>query len=261
MNISRMTYPHGTFKLGKAPAKDDERNLKLASLLKALPSVPKQWDFDTAYPATPIPTPMFGNDVHGDCVIAGRAHQTLRFEALEQKKAIPIADEDVLREYWKESGGAGPDFDNGLVVLDSLKVWRTRGWRAARHTYSIYAFAQIDRKNKAEVKAAIYLLTGAGAGLQLPLSAEQQTADGKIWDVTGGPGSRPGSWGGHYVYLSGYTAKGPVCITWGRKQQMTWAFLARYCDELYAIVDNRDRFVRNSPVDVRKLEQYLSQLK
>jgi hypothetical protein len=25
---------------------------------------------------------------------------------------------------------------------------------------------------------------------------------------------------------------------------MTWAFLARYCDELYSIVDNRDRFVK-----------------
>ncbi len=50
-------------------------------------------------------------------------------------------------------------------------------------------------------------------------------------------------------------------MTWGRKQQMTWAFFGKYCDELYAVVDNRDRFVRNSPVDVEKLERYLSQLR
>jgi hypothetical protein len=29
---------------------------------------------------------MFANDYHGDCVIAGRAHQTLRFEDKEQNK-------------------------------------------------------------------------------------------------------------------------------------------------------------------------------
>jgi hypothetical protein len=41
---------------------------------------------------------------------------------------------------------------------------------------------------------------------------------------------------------------------------MTWRFLDKYCDELYATVDNKDRFVKNSPVDVEKLEEYLSQL-
>jgi hypothetical protein len=43
---------------------------------------------------------MFGNDKYGDCVIAGRAHQTLRFEAVEQKKLISVTEQDVLREYW-----------------------------------------------------------------------------------------------------------------------------------------------------------------
>ena len=248
------------FQLGKAPAKVDARNFRLAALLKALPAVPDEWDYDVANPAIAIPTPMFGNDVYGDCVIAGRAHQTVRFEAFEQKKLIALTDNDVLREYWKEEGGTGPDFDRGLVVLDSLKLWRKQGWRAARRKYSIHAFAQVNQANQGEVKAAIYLLSGAGAGLLLPRSARAQITAGKIWDVTSGPDSTPGSWGGHYVYISGYTSQGPVCVTWGRKQQMTWAFLQKYCDELYAIVDNKDRFVRGSPVDVAKLEQYLSQL-
>jgi len=248
------------FRLGKAPAKRDARNFKLAALLKALPPVPDEWDYDLANPAIAIPTPMFGNDVYGDCVIAGRAHQTLRFEAFEQQKLIPVTDKDVLREYWKQEGGTGPDFDKGLVVLDSLKLWRKPGWRVARRKYSIYAFAQVDQNNMAEVKAAIYLLSGAGAGILLPRSAQDQITSGKPWDVTSGPDSTPGSWGGHYVYLVGYTTLGPVCVTWGRKQQMTWAFLQKYCDELYALVDNKDRFVKGSPVDVVKLAQYLSQL-
>ena len=44
------------------------------------------WTFSTAG----VPTPMFGNDVYGDCVMAGRGHQTLRFELIEQNKIIKI---------------------------------------------------------------------------------------------------------------------------------------------------------------------------
>src|ERR1041384_4825755 len=76
---------HKLFKLGKAPAKKDKRNLKFATLLRAAaPALPPAYDFDLTHPG--IPTPMFGNDVHGDCVIAGRAHQTLRFEDIEQDR-------------------------------------------------------------------------------------------------------------------------------------------------------------------------------
>ena len=73
---------HPIFKLGKAPAKRDPRNLKFAAILKAPAKLPTEYDFDLKHPG--IPTPMFGNDHYGDCVIAGRAHQTLRFELLEQ---------------------------------------------------------------------------------------------------------------------------------------------------------------------------------
>src|SRR3546814_6073786 len=94
---------------------------------------------------------MFGNDQYGDCVIAGRAHQTLRFEKAEQKRLIAISEHDVLREYFNESGGV----DSGLVVLDSLKEWRSKGWLAAKRRYRIKAFAQIDQARRSEVKRAV----------------------------------------------------------------------------------------------------------
>ncbi len=98
---------HSFFKLGKAPTKKDARNFKLAALLKVLPPVPPSWDYDLAHPKFQIPMPMFGNDQFGDCVIAGRAHQTLRFESVEQNTIIGVTANDVLREYWKEEGGKG----------------------------------------------------------------------------------------------------------------------------------------------------------
>src|SRR4051794_31538952 len=115
---------HPGFKLGKAPAKRDRRNLKFATLLKAPVTVPDEYDFDLKHAG--VPTPMFANDVYGDCVIAGRAHQTIRFEDIEQSKIVKITDQEVLKEYFAETGGP----DTGLVVLDSLNLWRQEGWTA-----------------------------------------------------------------------------------------------------------------------------------
>ena len=80
------------------------------------------------------------------------------------------------------------------------------------------------------------------------------------WDVVPGPGSAPNSWGGHYVYVPGYTKLGPVCVTWGRKQQITWAFIDKYADESYAIFDALDTKKVRRAVDVPKLRSELALL-
>ena len=41
---------------------------------------------------------------------------------------FPGTDQDVLTEYFKETGGP----DHGLVILDSLNEWRQLGWRVRR---------------------------------------------------------------------------------------------------------------------------------
>jgi len=226
---------HPIYKLGKASAKKDARNLLFAAVLRAAPpKLPPSYDFDTTHPG--IPTPMFANDVHGCCVIAGRAHQTLRFEDIEQGSVLMISDNDVLKEYFKETGGP----DSGLVVLDSLNEWRHQGWKVGKRTYEIQAFAQVNFKNKDEVRQAIYADVGLGFGVQLPKDAQRQIQAGQPWDVTSGPGSAPGGWGGHYIFVCGYTPTGPVCITWGRKQQMTWRWVNKYCDEAFAIFNAKN---------------------
>jgi len=242
------------FKLGKAGAKRDTRNLKFATVLrKKLPALPKSYDFDTTHPG--IPTPMFANDELGDCVIAGRAHQTLRFELIEQGSVLMITDSAVVSEYKKETGGP----DSGLVVLDSLKLWRGKGWKVAKHTYKIKAFAEVDFTDHPEVRQSIFANVGVGLGVQLPKSAKTQIQAGQRWDVTTGPSAAPGSWGGHYVYVPGYTSAGPVCVTWGRKQQMTWSWLDKYADEAYAIFDAKNRF-KKSMIDTTKITAFLRKL-
>jgi len=244
------TIDHG-FKLGKAAAQRDSRNIRFGSLLKAQPELPKAYDFDDAH--TGVPVPMFSNDRYGNCVIAGRAHHTLRFELVEQGVVIRISDDDVNREYFAETGGP----DAGLVVLPSLKRWRKAGWRVSDANYRILGFAELEAGNAHEVGTAIYANVGVGIGAMLPMDARIQLNAGQPWDVTGGADGVPGSWGGHYMYVSGYTPQGPVCVTWGRKQQATWAWLAKYCDEAYAIFDAANKF-NTDVVDPAKLAAALA---
>jgi hypothetical protein len=253
MAKAKGVHVHKVFKLGKAAAKKDKRNLKFATLLRAVPAVPDSYDFDTTH--TGIPTPMFGNDTYGDCVMAGRAHQTLRFEDIEQGSVLMITDKDVLNEYFKETGGA----DTGLVVLSSLKLWRKRGWKVGKSIYKIKAFAEVNFANPDEVRQVVFSDVGIGLGLQLPKSAQVQIQTGQPWTVTSGPSSKPGSWGGHYVYVPGYTPSGPVCVTWGRKQQMSWDWFSKYCDEAYAIFDAKDRF-KKVIIDKTKIAAFLTSL-
>jgi len=166
-----------------------------------------------------------------------------------------ITEKEVLKEYFKETGGP----DNGLVVLDSLNEWRHKGWKVGKHNYKIQAFAEVDFRKNDEVRQAVFADVGVGLGIQLPNSAKAQIQTGQPWDVTTGPDSAPGSWGGHYVYVSGYTPSGPVCVTWGRKQQMTWAWLDKYCDEAYAIFDAKNHFKKNM-ISKEKITGFLKTL-
>ena len=246
-------------KFGKRPARRDARNFAFREMVARSPRLPAEYDFDEQRVA--VPTPMLGNDTHGDCVIAGRAHQTLRFEYLEQKRVLAIGDGDVLREWRLENGGT----EDGLVVLDSLKAWRARGWQVGKSSYRIEAFAEVDRTRTTEVKRAIVMQVGVGLGLTLPYVALTQFNAGRTWDVVKGPNGEPDPAGGHYVYCPGYTRRGPVCVTWGRRQPMTWAFLERYCDEAYAMVDARDAALRRAAgvrgaLDLAHLRERLSAL-
>lgn len=271
-----------SLKLGVIGPKYDSRTLKLMTVLKALPDIPPSFDVDSQYTYT-LPTPMFANDRYGDCVIAGRAHQTLRFESFEQKKLLAISDKNVTDEYFSESGGV----DSGLYLLDSLKCWRSNGWRIGAtsqiiktrgcwrkkpvpppappapplsNVYNIYAFGAIEPKHHDDVKAVAYLLNGVYVGVALPNTAKSQV----IWSVEGDPDndtdSKRSSWGNHCVYIKAYDSEYLTCVTWGGIKKMTWQWFDVYTFDAFGVVDNKNIWQANSPVNVAKLDSYLKEV-
>lgn len=241
-----------TLKLGKLPARIDNRTIPLKAILrKKLPPIPERFDLHETYGIHD--NFMFLNDVYGDCVKAARAHQTLVFETIEQGAQIAITDEEVKAEYFEETGGS----DSGLYLLDSLKDWRNNGWRIGDKIYTIYAFASVNWKDHEQVKACIYLLGGVNFGMMVFSRDIEQFEAGKPWELTPFPGMFEG---GHGVYLCGYGPDGLTGMTWGRAQPMSWDFWDARIDESYGIVDNRNAWQEDSPIDVEKLNAYLAEI-
>jgi hypothetical protein len=243
------------FKFGKLPKKIDTRTLQLKNFLvyRNLPPLPDFCDVDSAF-TNFSNGHMYGNDRYGDCVIAGRAHMTLRFEEFEESKLIPITDSEVTTEYFKESGG----LDSGLVMLSSLNAWRQSGWTAAGKSYNIHAYAEIDKANHNELKYTVLLLRGAYTGFSVPQSAMDQFNAGQPWTVV----ANSPIVGGHCVYIKAYNAIGPICVTWGADQQMTWEFWDKYFDEAYAVIDNINTWCdpATDPLNLVELDAQLAEI-
>ena len=251
-------------KLGKLPYREDQRTLKLRLVMKAeLPPIPEAFSVDQSLGGIQD-NYVYGNDRYGCCAVAAVAHHTLRFEDYEQGRQIDISTADVLTWYWRLQGWKGGCWldnkpDNGLVMLDVLKDWRGNGWKAAGGIYKNYAYGLVNWKDHEDVKAAIYLLNGAYVGIMLPKSAQTQYDLGLPWAADESPDGSWGSWGGHAVYVFSYDQDGLTCMTWGKRQKLSWAFWDKYVEECWAIIDRPNK--ADSIVDCEKLEAYLAQIK
>jgi hypothetical protein len=233
--------------------------------------------FDVEKTKVPFPVSSWGNDEWSNCVKASQANQTLRLERTEHRRTPLILVPDVIQDYKNECARefghspASPDdqFDNGLVILYSLRNWRKLGWDVflsakakSKTNQRIDLFGSLDKNNLYQLKAAARYMRGIQFGFDLPLTAQQQTRDG-VWDVVSGtaPETNPGSWGGHCVYgKPKYDKRGMYVLTWGREVLVTWAFIGRYSDEAWAVVDALDSTKTSHYLDVAKSEKYLKDI-
>ena len=229
---------HSMMRLGRKAVKTDTRTLALASYLNStLPSPPPIADWTKGISNWgmmlngPDPaTPQYPNGL-GDCTIAGVAHAVPVFSA-NTGAEVTVSDSAVLRCYEKWDGyvQGDPSTDSGGVELDVLKDWRKHGFAGNK----LVGFADPDPANLDEVRQSIALFGGVYIGLALPVTAQMQD----VWDVAANSGAsaKPGSWGGHCVFVPKYDADTFTCITWGQLKTMTVAFWQVYCDEAHTLL-------------------------
>jgi hypothetical protein len=206
-------------KLGKLPRRSDPRTLSARKyLLTPLPTAKPMCDWLSVVPSFP----MYGNDVHGDCAIAAIGHMVQVWTANNKTPVVPSQDE-ILRVYKILSPN-----DDGCVLLDVLNYWRQNPICGIK----VGAFAEVNPQDLDEVKVCLDIFGGLYAGAMLPIAAQAQD----IWDVVSGADGDIGSWGGHSFPYGQYNPAKTGVVTWGEKKYSTWAWNAKYVDELYALI-------------------------
>lgn len=230
-------------RLGKLPPKFDPRTLRAADYLKprSLPKIPKVIDRLKRVPTYPV----LANNRLGDCTCAAIDHIDLCSEAWGNRTGEAEAEREArtIRRYSRVSGydpNTGAN-DNGAFLLDVLKDAQTNGLDG-NGGEKIGPYIAVDPLNESQMVACLYLFGVLYTGVWLPVSAQPET--GTVWKTTTGPGSEPGSWGGHAIYTGRITAKERSCVTWGRVQRMTAAWQARYMDEAWTFID--EDFIRDN---------------
>jgi hypothetical protein len=209
------------FMLGRlAPAPVPTRDLT-HYLTKPLPAPPREVD------APQLEYSMACNDRLGDCTIAGALHTDQATANLTLEPWIYPGDPAVSEEYFKLSGGQ----DTGLVEARVLRVWHQTGLFG----HKLAAFAPLHVKHTTPIKQAVALCGAVYTGALIPAPAQRQFAAGEPWDLTGTPDDSSIE-GGHAICYVGYNATGPICVTWGALQQITWRWHLAYCEEAYATI-------------------------
>lgn len=176
---------------------------------------------------------MYGNDTIGDCTCAETGHQIQAWTGAAGSE-VTISQNDVVSAYSAISGynpqtGAN---DNGCVIADVLKYWQGTGIGG----HKIGAYVQVDVKSGEQIGQGANFFGGLNIGVQLPMAAQSMS---NVWLAPQGPlsgNNAPGSWGGHCVYVVGYSPFGATVVTWGQLVVVEWGFWEAYVDEAWAIV-------------------------
>lgn len=246
------------YKLGKHAPKKSSKTLLFSNYLTAkAPDPPnKVW---REYKVSPTAWGMFMNDTIGDCTCAAIAHMLMLMTAHTGTMVVPT-EQEVLTAYTAVSGydpNTGMN-DNGAAIVDVLNYWHTTG--IAGH--KILGWAQIDNTNVYAVKQAIWLFGGVDLGVQLPNIALEQLSLNQPWGLVS---NDEGNAGGHSIPNFGYGSQGTNCITWGRRQGMSWDWFKQYCDEAYIVItqDWIDQATNQTPsgFDLETLMKDLQALK
>jgi hypothetical protein len=238
-------------KFGKKSAEFDERTISLSKYMDRDFHAPSRFDFDQN--RAPIPISDWGSLNYKSDVIAAQANQLLRFGRIDERRTIPLTNQDVLRRYRRLSGSKKRDDENdtGLTMLQAFRDWHQYGWRMRDKVYRIALYGEIESRDRELLRTAVYVFRGVHFGFWLPSSVEIER---KRWDWKGenGPNWKAGSLGGVVGYCKAYTPYHYEVIVGGDKIAVSNEFVEKYCDECWAAVESIDYWGKQV-LDMRSL--------
>lgn len=168
----------------------------------------------------------------GDCTFADVDHEVKSDEVVAGNAEVNSTATEVLAAYEKVTGykPSDPSTDQGAQMQDVRTYWRKSGITLGGQIHKILMFAELTVSNHALVQWFLDRCGTVGFGINFPDSAMTQFNNGQPWDVVPG---EPDPTDGHAIAFVGWNKVGPLILTWGKVQQMTWAFYDKYVEEVW----------------------------
>lgn len=218
-------------KFGKLPARPDAVTLKFSAVFDApkLPTPPASFGHENLMPKGQWF--MLSNDRWGDCVWAGAAHEHMLWTLEGGTPRAHFTSKDVLSDYSAVTGfnplkpatDQGTDMQVAAAYRQKTGIIDTTGTRHKIDAYSALKVGDLD-----QLALATWLFGAVGVGIECPYSMEHQFNSNRPWSVVSGDSVV----GGHYVPCVGRNETGNfLFITWGRVQEATPEWVAKYMDE------------------------------
>jgi hypothetical protein len=221
-----------TFRGGRLPDDPGQPHLRLSRLITSeLPAPPPSADWLTPVPAGAWG--MLGNDMVGDCTIAGIAHKRIGDAYVNQGTRLDISTADCLKYYGHFGYRLGDEStDRGAVCQDVLAYWHRHGFLGEKNL----AYARVNIDDHDEIRQAIALFGQIYVGVTITQAAQDQFNGDEVWDVV----RRSPNLGGHCITLGAYDEHGLDAVTWGRVQRLTWRWWDVYGDEAWVVFNPGD---------------------
>ena len=200
-----------------------------------------------------------GNDTVGDCTCADQAHRKMLTTANAGTMVTPTST-DTLALYSAITGytPTDPKTDQGADMQAVADYCLNTGFMGTKFD----SYANLHPGNQDHIKWGIQLLSSVSIGVKLPNNAQAQFDAGDPWDTTFLPHFIEG---GHDVILCDYDEQYFYCVTWGKIQAITPAWLKRYLDEAILPLDpdwiNAVKCQSPSGFDLNALRADLAELK
>jgi hypothetical protein len=217
--------------LGRVQSVSDPRTLQFGNYVDVLtlPVPPAQEMLET----TPV-WPMLANDRFNCCTSAAAGHMIHHWTAANQR-GVFLTDDDIIQAHAQLTGDRLMEC---VSMLDALKFWRKQGIGG----HQIHSFVSGGKAKSADLRCMIHLFGSGYVGLDLPPFA--CTGDPKGWPdipweipaAVTPEAAAPNPQMGHCVAVVGYDEQSLYAVTWGRLKTMSWEFLERYAEEVFAVL-------------------------
>jgi hypothetical protein len=171
---------------------------------------------------------MDGNDLYGNCGVAGGNHGFMATASIAGKTEVFPSTEQIVDYYLTYTGGQ----DSGVILSDYLAYLRAKQFFG--HTVS--AYAPVSPSDVPTLAFAIWAYGFAYTGIsvtQAMMSACPENGTWQPWSLEMAQGNPIG---GHCIPLVGYDDTYLYAVTWGQVQKISYPAWHAMSQEAWAVI-------------------------